>query len=458
MSSITDKPIYHPFNAEESTEAIEGAPKREHLFNRKVNPRYQDARNRTLAKSRPQENSLLREQREGDVTDRDENGITTNAERMESSPNSIPKLRPHPSMNRLSNKQKTGIERARERRKKLAEKRNAMKTELQSPIGFEENPVESSQDENKVPSEKPTNKPKSLKITPQRMERLNSMRQRSPTFRALNSELKRNLNDASVVMQEEKASSIGSDDSSRSSLSAKELGNIASKACKISANSRGSRSSRLQNSVILKLKEKRTQKLATEDNLKKKVEMEPENELSSQNKSAFPSRSAKYTALKHYKDSREFQPKAKAQAGMMVEQSLASSVPGENVDISMKKVAVPQQDMGETFSGKPISDSLGFLSYGSTQKDMDPMQFGGGKSAKYQTFVWIKLCYFTNTTLQILYKKTWPIFCHPWIKSTQYQMQFRTQATIWPVSLVARQQKTTVIQIPFPLRPRYQNS
>ena len=88
--------------------------------------------------------------------------------------------------------------------------------------------------------------------------RLQTMRSRSPSLFLHNKELKRNLDAASVVLEEEKASSVGSRSSkssrsTRSSLSSEELGSVARRAMTLSKVRTTSRSSRLEKSSIQKL-------------------------------------------------------------------------------------------------------------------------------------------------------------------------------------------------------------
>lgn len=82
-----------------------------------------------------------------------------------------------------------------------------------------------------------------------------------------NSELRRNLNAASVIMHDEKASSVGTSSSSgRSSLSHQELGGIASRALKLSQVRANTQSTRCQNSPLHQiLAAKRTRKISAEE-------------------------------------------------------------------------------------------------------------------------------------------------------------------------------------------------
>jgi hypothetical protein len=100
-----------------------------------------------------------------------------------------------------------------------------------------------------------------------RSARLQTIRPRAPaSLSGLNPELKRNLDAASVVMHEERESSIGSrSSSSRSSLSNEELGTVAKRAWKLSKIQYQTRASRLQNSPLHQmLKEKRSRKYVVE--------------------------------------------------------------------------------------------------------------------------------------------------------------------------------------------------
>jgi hypothetical protein len=105
-----------------------------------------------------------------------------------------------------------------------------------------------------------------------RSARLQTIRPRAPSslsgssLSGSNPELKRNLDAASVVMQEERESSIGSkSSSSRSSLSNEELGTVAKRAWKLSKIQSQTRASRLQNSPLHQmLKEKRSRKYVVE--------------------------------------------------------------------------------------------------------------------------------------------------------------------------------------------------
>jgi hypothetical protein len=104
-----------------------------------------------------------------------------------------------------------------------------------------------------------------------RIARLYGIRSRSPALvRGMkNLELKRNLGAASVVMEEEKASGIGSSSSSRSSLSNEELGTIAQRALQLSVIAAESKPNRRENSPLMQLlKTNRIRKVAFHGNNK----------------------------------------------------------------------------------------------------------------------------------------------------------------------------------------------
>jgi hypothetical protein len=125
------------------------------------------------------------------------------------------------------------------------------------------------------------------------------------------SELKRNLDAASVVMQEERASSIGSSSaSSRSSLSADELGSVAKQALKLSKIQAQTRKSRLKNSPLHQmLLEKRTRKYVVEDMVQPiqthTSETVPSPKNATMRRSARLSRVEKYASKSRYSSNRD---------------------------------------------------------------------------------------------------------------------------------------------------------
>jgi hypothetical protein len=114
--------------------------------------------------------------------------------------------------------------------------------------------------------------PSSWNQTTSRSARLQTIRPRAPSsvsgssLSGSNPELKRNLDAASAVMQDERESSIGSkSSSSRSTLSNEDLGAVAKQAWKLSKIQSQTRASRLQNSPLHQmLKEKRSRKYVVE--------------------------------------------------------------------------------------------------------------------------------------------------------------------------------------------------
>jgi hypothetical protein len=118
------------------------------------------------------------------------------------------------------------------------------------------------------------------------------------------SELKRNLNAASVVMHEEKASSVGTSSSSgRSSLSHEELGVIAARALKLSKVRADTQATRCENSPLHHiLAAKRTRKIFVEENPRQTKEQPqaniPHAYVSAQRLSERLTRAERFTALK----------------------------------------------------------------------------------------------------------------------------------------------------------------